>query len=305
MKVLLTGSKGQLGRSIANLKPSSVDLIETSRENFDLLDLDHCEKEILKHKPDWIINCAAYTNVEQAELSKENALKVNMEAPKHFAKVISSYGGKLIHLSTDFVFNGNQNFPYKTNEKRQPINFYGFSKSEGEREIENILVGSKKALILRTSWLISSEGRNFVFSMLALMQQKKQIEVIYDQLGCPTGALGLAKLIWKIIVEDLINKIDSNTKVPILHWSDLGVASWYDLSCAICEISNEIGLLKNDCEIIPIKSENFNSIVNRPKYSLLDCETSYRLVNFRPLHWRKNLEIIIKDIYSKKINPLY
>ena len=140
MKVLLTGSKGQLGRSLANLKPSSVDLIEVSRENFDLLDLDHCEKEILKHKPDWIINCAAYTNVEQAEFSKEKALKVNMEAPKHFAKVISSYGGKLIHLSTDFVFNGNQNFPYKTNEKRQPINFYGFSKSEGEREIENILL---------------------------------------------------------------------------------------------------------------------------------------------------------------------
>ena len=100
MKVLLTGSKGQLGRSLANLKPSSVDLIEVSRENFDLLDLDHCEKEILKHKPDWIINCAAYTNVEQAEFSKEKALKVNMEAPKHFAKIISSYGGKLIHLST-------------------------------------------------------------------------------------------------------------------------------------------------------------------------------------------------------------
>lgn len=295
MKVLITGSRGQLGHHLKKIYPKGTIIFAPTREDLDLSNIDEAKKQIKEINPDCIINCAAYTNVDKAEIDQNIALKINAELPKMLAEVLIENGGNLLHLSTDFVFDGNENKPYKVNHDRNPLNFYGESKMQGEIAIEEKLKEFKMATILRTSWVISPIGRNFLLTMIKLFKEKKVIKVVSDQIGCPTSAHNLAKVCWNIV------KVKSNRnlteKLPLyMHYSDAGVASWYDLAVCIQDLLNDINLFKNETEIIPIKTCEFNSKTKRPCYSVLDSDQTMKLLKLKPIHWKKGLLEIIRKI---------
>jgi len=293
MKVLLTGSTGQLGKSIIKMKSKYVDLITTNREQLDLSNKLSCEDFVLTEKPDWVINCAAFTAVDQAEKDIDLSRKINSFAPEAFANSLNKINGKLLHISTDFVFDGQQNFPYKTNQKTNPINQYGYSKALGEDLIMKKTKGKKTSIILRTSWVTSPYGKNFILTMLKLHEQRESINVVCDQIGAPTSAKYLAKICWEII------HFKNNIELPeILHWSDAGVASWYDLAVAVGDIGIELGIIKKKAFVNPIKTENYPLPAKRPRYSILDSQSTCDILDVMPNHWRMNLLETLKE-YKK------
>ena len=174
MKILLTGSSGQLGRRLISSKPKNINLITPSSKELDLRDVESCYKYVINLRPDWIINSAAFTAVDNAESQKEDAYKINALAPKSFAKALNYTGGKIIQISTDYVFNGKNNVPYLTSQKKDPISYYGKSKAAGEEAIEKELASNKNYYILRTSWLISEIGNNFILKMLDLFLKRQR-----------------------------------------------------------------------------------------------------------------------------------
>tara|TARA_B100001093_G_scaffold510011_1_gene575083 strand:+ start:9279 stop:10181 length:903 start_codon:yes stop_codon:yes gene_type:complete len=295
MKILLTGSTGQLGKAILSTKPDNIDLLIPERKNFDLSRVESCKKIILKEKPDWIINCAAYTAVDKAEEEIELSKNINSYAPEAFAKCINEYNGNLLQISTDFVFNGEQNYPYLENQITNPINHYGYTKALGESLITKALKCKENGTILRTSWVISPIGNNFILTMLRLHSDKNFLNVVNDQIGAPTSSKDLAIVCWEII------KLKKAKNLPfILHWSDAGVTSWYDIAEAVGEIGIDLGILERKAKINPIKSIQYPTLAKRPKYSLLNTTNTSELLEKRPIHWRENLKRILIDY--KKLN---
>jgi len=300
MKILLTGSSGQLGKSIVRSKPNNINLISLNRSKLDLEDTKKCFKKILKEKPDWIINCAAYTDVDKAECEREKAFKINHIAPKEFAKALSSYGGKLMQISTDYVFRGDKNQPYLISDKVAPINVYGNSKALGENAIKNILKDPNQYIILRTSWLVSPFGKNFVLTILKLLNNEKEIKVINDQIGAMTSTITLAQICWKLIDKNVYCSKNNLLFPSINHWSEEGIISWYDIAVAIKEISLEIGLLKDCAKVFPVTTNQYKFIALRPRYSVLECRDTEKLIKCKRSNWKSSLLKILLDIQKTK-----
>lgn len=283
-KIMITGADGQLAKALKIHIPKEINCFYLSKKDLDLSDAESIFELVKKIKPNWIINCGAYTNVDKAETEHQLAATINSSAPKALVNAIKEISGRLIQISTDYVFAGDQGFPYEPLDKKNPLSKYGKSKSEGE---ENVLIFDG-SIVVRTSWLYGPVGNNFLLNMIRLHKSRSKIGVISDQISCPTSTHSLAKACWKIITNDLDQKI--------IHWSDCGVASWYDFSLAIGELAYKKGILKKPAEIIPIKSKDFQSIAERPKYSLLNCFDSYELLKYRPRHWREELSYILEFI---------
>ena len=299
MKVLITGKNGQVGQAVINCKPIGIELIETDKLHLDISNRKECIKEIKYHNPDWVINCAAYTSVDKAEDEPMKAKNINRNGPKYIAEAIKETKINLLHLSTDFVFNGKQNKAYKPNQLTSPIGIYGKTKAEGEEEIKKTLAKDNKGIILRTSWVMGVNGYNFAKTILKLNEKKEKISVVSDQIASPTNAPGLAKACWKII--ECYSK--PNFILPsILHWTDSGVASWFDIAVAIGEIGEEIGLLKKRALVIPIKSEEYQTKAKRPIFSCLDCESTSKIIRMKQMYWRDGLKEVLKGIHSNKIS---
>ena len=306
LKIILTGPKGQLGRALTKLKPNDVDLLSVDRSILDLSNFYSCRKLIEDIKPDWIINCGAYTNVDKAEIETDIAMRINADAPRAFAEAIKKVGGKIMQISTDFVFDGqNRNTPYPPDHKRSPIGIYAISKAKGEEAIEETLGQSGKGLILRTSWLIGPVGKNFVLTMLKLHSKGKEINVVSDQIGVPTSSLGLARACWRTIKLDSQDLLFKKSQQNILHWSDDGIASWYDLALVIGEIGFEIGLLNNKSKVNPIRSKDYPSRVTRPFYSVLESQSTKNLLKMYGVHWLKSLREIIETIKKIENKEIY
>tara|TARA_A100001388_G_scaffold274220_1_gene257468 strand:+ start:2592 stop:3494 length:903 start_codon:yes stop_codon:yes gene_type:complete len=289
MKILLIGSSGQLGSQIIKSAPRNINLLTPSRIELNLSKEKECYEYVINSSPDWVINCGAYTNVDQAEEDQEVAYKINALGPKALAKALSITGGKLLHVSTDYVFSGNQNSPYKTNQIISPINFYGTSKGQGEEFIQNILYKNNQLCILRTSWLMGANGKNFITKMIKLFNERKEIKVVYDQISSPTTTSSLANAIWKTIkINFEYTKI--NKSIPSLnHFSNDGVASWYDVAVSIGEIVEKIGLIKKVPIIVPVESNEFPTIASRPKYSVLESKETKKIIGLKNSHWRIEL----------------
>ena len=288
MKVLLTGGSGQVGQEIFKSKPNGVEVFNPSRNDFDLSDYQACKKVTEDYKPDWIINSGAYTQVDAAEKNIKISNNINGYALKAFIEIVNETNTNLLQLSTDFVFDGNQNFPYDTCQKRGPLSQYGASKALGEELIEKNIKNPDKAIILRTSWVISPRGKNFVLTMLKLHSEKDNINVVSDQIGSPTSAKDLAKVCWKII------EFKKKEKTPnILHWSDSGIASWYDVAEAVGDIAKELKIIKKKAFVNPISTAEYPTPAKRPKYSILDTRQTSKLLKFRPNYWRNNLRSIL------------
>tara|TARA_Y100001968_G_scaffold333696_1_gene398455 strand:+ start:7168 stop:8067 length:900 start_codon:yes stop_codon:yes gene_type:complete len=290
MKILITGINGQLGKALIEKAPkkfknSSISIIGTTRNDLDLIQPINCKRAIQIHKPDWVINSGAYTAVDNAEKEEKIAMRINAEAPRAFAEAIKEYGGQLLQLSTDFVFDGNQGSPYKTNQKRNPINTYGKTKSIGEEAVENILFDSSQGTILRTSWLMGNVGKNFALTMLKLHAEKDKINVVSDQIGSPTTTFSLASSCWTIIERKHIGNQIPN----ILHWCDSGVASWFDVAIYIGEIGYKLGLINKQAIVNPISSEQYQTLANRPSFSVLDTRDTIEALNLKPSYWRSSI----------------
>ena len=299
MKVLITGSNGQLGFSIKKSAPKGFELLSLDKNQFDLSKIHNIKKNLEDIKPDFIINCGAYTNVDKAEDEKEKVMDINANSLKEISLYLKINGGNLIQISTDYVFDGLNNKAYKVNDTVSPINQYGLSKAKAEEYIREILGDTNQSVIIRTSWLMGTIGKNFLLTMIKLHQTKEELNVVSDQISCPTSTKTLAKACWKAIKLKIENNLYKSNFMPILHWCDNGIASWYDIALAIGEISSKNGLIDSPAFINPIKSESYPTKAKRPNFSLLDCSSSKQFLDLKGEYWRKSLESSIKTIACK------
>ena len=295
MKVLLTGGSGQLGKSIFASKPIDIEIIAPNKNELNLLSKDSCFKVIEKFKPDWIINCAAYTNVDRAESEKDLAFKINALAPKYFAEAININGGNLLQISSDYVFDGEKGIPYKPNAQKCPLSVYGYTKAKGEDFLTELLSDSYKGNIIRTSWLMSPYGNNFALKIIEKIKKFKDLKIISDQIGSPTTTSILANSCWQTILLK-----SQGIDIPfILHCTNSGTASWYDLAVSIEEIGRKLNLFDNQINILPIKSEEYPTSAKRPSYSVLDSSDSLKRLDIKPINWR-NAILNLLDEFSNK-----
>jgi len=294
MKVLLTGAGGQLGQALLAAAPDNVELISTTRQELDLSDADACRIAVQKYQPDWVLNAGAYTAVDQAESEPELAHAINAGAPEAFAQELDRQGGRLLQVSTDFVFDGQQGFPYRVDQPTTPLGVYGGSKAAGEQAIHRIFgPNNKQGVILRTSWVMGPVGRNFARTMLRLHRERDQLGVVADQVGCPSSTLNLTTACWTTITEG-----SQTTLPPILHWSDAGAASWYDVAVAIGELGHSLGLVDAPAKVNPITTADYPTPASRPNYSLLDCATTRAALQLDGQHWQEALKQLLLRVQA-------
>ena len=301
MKVLLTGAAGQLGQALIASKPSGVQLISTSRrggeglEALDLSDAGACWSAVDAYRPDWVLNAGAYTAVDQAESEPDLALAVNAGAPRAFAQALISCcpGSRLLQLSTDFVFDGDQGHPYQPDQRPDPLGVYGATKASGEKAVSEVLgTGADgQAMILRTSWVYGPVGRNFLLTMLRLHRLKAEahepLRVVADQVGCPTATSGLAKTCWAAVTRQASG---------VLHWSDAGAATWFDFAVAIGAQAAARGLISAAAEVQPIRTVDYPTPATRPAYSLLDCTATRERLQLASRHWQSMLDEVLGEL---------
>ncbi len=314
MNILVTGANGQLGRCIRDrvklLENTDntyifTDVVEDENtEPLDIIDEDEVKKFVKDRFINVIINCAAYTNVDKAETDYEMAEALNGIAPRTLAEAALSVGAKLIHISTDYVFNGQGFLPYTEDRMTLPVSVYGITKRMGE---EFIMKSGCQYLIFRTAWLYSEYGNNFVKTMLRLFSEKSEINVVNDQIGTPTYAGNLAELIVSII--EMTAPLEGKDIIPLLengiyHFTDEGVASWYDFACQIYDYYVELnaklnGATSKHTKINGVTTKQYGSRVRRPYYSVLD-KTKYK-ADFKGLYTPENWRCCVYEVVEKLI----
>lgn len=284
MRVLIFGGSGQAGRELQSILPSEIEVFAPASVECSITNGQAVERQTTEFRPDLVFNCAAYTAVDRAEDEKERAFAVNGEGAKHIAAAAQKAGAFLVHVSTDFVFDGTQSRPYRITDLPSPLGIYGASKLQGEQNVQEIC--GRNCAVLRTSWLYSSYGNNFVKTMLRLMGERDRLQVVSDQVGTPTWARGLAQALWQI---------GSQKLAGLFHWSDAGVASWYDFSVAIMEEALDLGLLAKEIAVAPISSSSYPTAARRPSYSVLDKTSTWDALGGAALHWRKALRAMLVE----------
>jgi dTDP-4-dehydrorhamnose reductase len=288
-KILIFGAGGQLGQSlksvVANTESAIFDFIFLLKQKSDITNVSLLEEIIKKYSPKYIINCAAYTQVDLAEDFKEEAYNINVTGAKNLADLCEKHNCCLLHISTDFVFKGDSTNLLKEDDACNPINYYGLSKLLGEQEIQKVL---KEHFIIRTSWLYSEFGNNFVKTMLRLGGEKDSLNVVHNQVGTPTYAVDLAKCIITIIERQ-------STAYGIYHYSNEGLCSWYDFATTIFEYSG------NNIKVTPVASEAFITKAKRPKFSVMCKDKTKATFDIKINYWRESLKICLKKIKNNKL----
>lgn len=285
-KVLVTGSTGQLGRSLQDLagQHADIDFTFADRAMLDLAVPEQVTQHLQQHQYDYIINCGAYTAVDKAEQERELAEQVNHHAVAALAQAAKEQGAYLIHISTDYVFDGCHYKPYAEDHPTAPVNNYGQTKLHGEQAIQ---ASGVNASILRTSWVYSEHGSNFVKTMLRLGRERGTLTVIDDQVGCPTYAADLAAAIMLLIQQQQANPVAG---CRLLHYSNEGVCSWYDFAKAIFELAGV------ECDVQPIETKDYPTPAARPHYSLLSKQTFKRTTGVSIPYWRDSLVVCLEKI---------
>jgi dTDP-4-dehydrorhamnose reductase len=296
LRVVVTGAAGQLGQALQASVPQGIELIALTRQGLDLADTKACTSLVRELKPDWVLNAGAYTAVDKAESEPELAQAVNAGAPAAFAEALAQTGGRLLQVSTDFVFAGNQGSPYRPDQPVQPLGVYGASKAAGEQAALALPGGQ----VLRTSWVYGPVGKNFCLTMLRLHALKaaagEPLGVVADQVGCPTATTTLAAACWRVIGVGKTPSEPGPEQPRILHHSDAGAASWYDFALAIGELGVTSGLLERAAQVTPISTADYPTPAQRPAYSLLDCTLSRAALGLKPIHWRAALAQVLASL---------
>lgn len=280
MKVLIAGSAGQLGRALGATAPAGVSLVAPPEAGFDILDAAMVSEVVQAVQPALLVNAAAYTAVDKAEGDRETAFAVNARAAGTLAAAAKAAGARFAHVSTDFIFAGDSALPYAVDAVPAPVGVYGESKLEGEQAV---LSAHPAALILRTAWVYAAQGNNFVKTMLRLMREREEVRVVADQVGTPTHADSLARAIWAL---------DAAGASGVFHWTDAGVASWYDFAVAIEEEALSVGLLARPARVVPIRTSDYPTPAKRPAMSVLDKTASWAITG-PAAHWRSELRVVI------------
>lgn len=286
--ILLTGATGQLGQSINAIAANypQYEMVFAKREQLDLSNAQSITQYFQQHTVDVIINCAAYTAVDKAESDSDLADKINHLGVKQLAQIAVQQQAKLIHISTDYVFNGQQHRPYVETDVVDPQGVYGATKQAGEQAVQRIMADN--ALIIRTSWVYSQYGNNFVKTMLKLGGERDKLTVIYDQIGTPTYAHDLAEAIMNIVSSELFNQ--TQFKSQLFHYSSEGVCSWYDFAKAIFELSNV------QCKVSPIETKDYPTPAKRPAYSLLNKAKIKNTFDLTIPYWKCSLSTCLQTL---------
>ena len=287
LNILVTGANGQLGSEIKELSSLYLhNFFFTCKDNLDITNAQAIEAFILKNMITAIINCAAYTAVDKAESDQENADKINHQAVKHLATIAKENNIKLIHISTDYVFDGTHHQPYIETHVANPQSVYGKTKLDAENTMKEI--NPKNSIIIRTSWLYSSYGHNFVKTMLRLGKEKESLGVVYDQIGTPTYAKDLVK-----VILDIIPRIQ-NSAVEIYHYSNEGVLSWYDFAKEIMKMT------KLTCKVNPIETSQYPTPAKRPHYSLFNKSKIKIDYNLEIPYWKDSLDACLRKMGMRR-----
>ena len=290
MNILVTGSNGQLGSEIKDLAANykKFNFFFTDSSDLDICNSNQLDVFFIENKINMVINCAAYTAVDKAEQDAEIAQKVNSEGVQNLVNLVAKVNGKLIHISTDYVFDGNRFLPYQELDDVNPIGVYGNTKRNGELAVINSDIDG---IVIRTSWLYSAYGNNFVKTMLRLGNERDELGVIFDQVGTPTYASDLAKTCLDILSYD--KKTNIKSKGNLYHFSNEGVASWYDFAVAIMELG------KVNCHVKPIETKDYPTKAKRPHFSILNKAKIKTDFEIEIPYWRNSLAACISKLHKK------
>lgn len=305
-RVLVTGAGGQLGQALVAAAPAGVELRAVDRAQLDVTDVNAVGREIRSFAPALVINASAYTAVDRAEQEIEAATRANVDGPANLAAALAAGHGagscdfpsdvpsdaqgvvraRLLHVSTDYVFDGSASAPYAPDSPTAPLGVYGRTKLAGETAALAALPG--RVMIVRTAWVYSARGRNFLQTMLRLMRERSEVRVVADQVGTPTSTASLAAVCWAL---GLQAQTAGN-----FHWTDAGVASWYDFAVAIAEEAVAAGLLRSAPVVVPITTRDYPTAARRPAYSVLDSTSTRTTLGLEAVHWRVSLRAVLQEM---------
>jgi dTDP-4-dehydrorhamnose reductase len=286
--VLLTGAGGQLGRAVQAAAPAGTKLRAVTHAELDIADEPAVRSALRTHGPELVINTAAFTRVDDAETHPEDAMRANGAGPAVLAAACRDSRAWLVHVSSDYVFDGTQNQPYAPSAQPNPLGVYGRTKLAGEIAVKQVLASA--STVVRSSWVYSAGHRNFLTTMLQRMGAGTELRVVSDQIGAPTATSGLARVLWALA---------ERRAAGIYHWCDSGVASWYDFAVAIAEEAVAARLLTAAATVLPVASAEYKVLAPRPRYSLLDKRDTERLLGFSAPHWRAVLRQTLKQLAAQ------
>jgi dTDP-4-dehydrorhamnose reductase len=286
MKALIVGCNGQLGISLQEIAPVDVTVTGVDVPEIDITDESDVREVLRQERPSVVINAAAYTAVDQAESHADEAHAVNAVGVKNLALAAGHVGARLIQISTDFVFDGTAEEPYLPNATPNPKSVYGQTKLDGEQQALSVL--PNQTVVIRTAWLYSQYGKNFVLTILRLLRERDSLSVVSDQVGGPTWANSLASAVWRFAQLPRLT--------GIYHWTDRGQASWHGFATAIQEEALALGLIETARPIKERRTEVSTGVAARPAYSVLNCSESYRAIGLEPPHWRENLRSMLQGM---------
>jgi dTDP-4-dehydrorhamnose reductase len=289
MRVLITGASGQVGRALTLCVPPDIDLRALTRAELDISDAGDVRAAVAVFQPDVIINAAAYTAVDKAESEPDLTRAINARGPRLLAQAALAIPGcRLLHISTDYVFDGDGRQPYRPGDATNPLSVYGRTKLTGEGAVFQVL--GERAVVLRTAWVYGPQGNNFLLTMLRLMRERGGVRVVADQHGTPTAAISIARALWTIAALPAIH--------GVLHWTDAGEATWYDFAVEIAKEACSAGLISNPVKVTPITTAEYPTKAYRPPNSVLDCRDSIARLALTPPHWRVNLSATLAAMAS-------
>ena len=285
MRILVTGSTGQLGFEVVRaFSQSGHEIIAPVRQELDFLNPDEVADRVRRLQPDWVINCAAYTQVDRAESEVEQAFVINRDSVAQLAGAVAGYGGNLLHVSTDFVFDGEQSRPYREEDDARPLGVYGRSKWEGEQAVRAVL---PEAIVLRTAWVYGVHGHNFVKTILRVAREGKPLKVVNDQIGSPTWARDIAGAIRALV---------QHRARGTYHYTNAGSTSWHGFATAILAEATEAGFALKTDSVEPIPTSGYPTPARRPAYSVLDTGKIQSLLTAPIPHWRDSLNRMLKEL---------
>ena len=288
MKVLIAGAGGQLGQELQTSAPEHIEVIALGHAELDVGSAEAVARVVNETLPEVIINTAGYTAVDRAESDQDAAFEVNASGARNIATAAALVKARLIQLSTDYVFDGCAGQPYRPEQEPRPISVYGSSKKAGEDAVIEVL--GDGAVVVRTAWLYSRHGKNFVKTLLQLLGEKDELVIVADEVGTPTWAHGLAQAIWQMASLDSLHGIQ--------HWTDAGVASWYDFAMAIRDEATEQGLIETGASIRPVRAADNPRPARRPAFGVLDKTATWQALETKPRHWREALREMLTEMKS-------
>jgi dTDP-4-dehydrorhamnose reductase len=294
VRALITGTSGQVGDALRRHSPADAVLRALTRAELDISDDAAVEAAITAFRPDVVINAAAYTAVDRAEDEVDRATASNVRGPANLARAVSRIAGcRLLHVSTDYVFDGRASRAYRPEDPTNPLSAYGRTKLQGEVAVREAL--GERAVIVRTAWVYAPRGKNFLLTMLRLMRERGAVRVVADQRGTPTSAHSVATALWAIAQRPQIH--------GVVHWTDAGEDTWYGFARAIAEDACAAGTLQKRPEVTPITTADYPTRAHRPANSVLDISATVKLLGFAPAPWRENLRTTLATIAAAAGQP--